>query len=92
MTELIALGLLVAAFCWVVWMTHGVRPPTDDVDSRDAALAIWQQRADALKKRQGELTTAEFDTEMDRIRAGVLADSEGRQNRRSQGPALAGLA
>lgn len=90
MTEIIVLGILVASFCWVIWATHGVRPPSDDVDSRDAAVAIWQERAEQLKRRRDQMTEVEYQSELDRIRAGILADAGAQQSRRSQGPALAG--
>ena len=92
MIEWLLLGSLTALVFWVVWRAHFRAVGPDDVSSQAAARLIWQGRLQDLNKRREELTEAAYQAELDRIRAGVLADAGSEDRAHSQGPFVIALA
>ncbi|QGG80041.1 hypothetical protein GH975_05395 [Litorivicinus lipolyticus] len=86
------LGALTVLVFWTVWRAHFTTLGADDVSSMAAARVIWQNRLADLKQRRDELTPRRYALELDRIRAGVLADSGDGERVDAQGPKVVALA
>ncbi|MGB0965704.1 MAG: tetratricopeptide repeat protein [Litorivicinus sp.] len=90
MIEWVILASILVVLFYSLWRAHVARVAPDNVDARQAALSIWQTRAAELAQRE-DLSELERQRELDRLRAGVLADA-GQQSAASQmGPRSLGL-
>lgn len=90
MIEWVILASILVVLFYSLWRAHVARVAPDNVDARQAALSIWQTRAAELAQRE-DLSEPERQRELDRLRAGVLADA-GQQSAASQmGPRSLGL-
>lgn len=90
MIEWIVIATILVVLFYTLWRAHVARVAPDEVDARQAALVIWKGRAAELAKRD-DLTPEQRDRELDRLRAGVLADA-GEQTRVSEmGPRSLGF-
>lgn len=85
MIEWIVIAAILSVFIFALWRAHLARVESDTVDSKESALAIWKGRADALKARE-DLSEAERARELERLRAGVLADAGGQTRSSQLGP------
>ena len=74
MVEIVIVAIVLAVLFYSLWRAHVAKAAPDDVDAREAAINIWQSRLAALQARD-DLDEVERERELDRLRAGVLADA-----------------
>ena len=74
MVEIVIVAIVLAVLFYSLWRAHVAKAAPDDVDAREAAINIWQSRLAALQARD-DLDESERERELDRLRAGVLADA-----------------
>ena len=90
MIEWIAIAAILAVFIFSLWRAHLARVAQDNVDSKESALAIWRGRAQTLAGST-DIDPQEREREMERLRAGVLADAGGQTRASQLGPRGMGL-
>lgn len=90
MIEWIIIAVILVVLFYSLWRAHVARVAPDDIDARQAALVIWKGRAAELAKRD-DLTQEQRDRELDRLRAGVLADAGGQTRVSEMGPRSLGF-
>ena len=90
MIEWLILASILVVLFYALWRAHVARVAPDNVDARQAAVSIWQSRVSELAKRD-DLSDAERSRELDRLRAGVLADAGQQTTATQMGPRSLGL-